>query len=132
MLVAQSCLTLCNSKDCSPPGSSVRGILQARILHLVAIPFSRVSSRLRDQTQISCTGLNPDLLHCRQILYHLSHQGSHKAQKPQKSEPDNLRVCTKDAYSFPLATPGMVFLLSSVFIPQIAHNWRQPKCPSIE
>ena len=37
VLVAQSCLTLCNSMDCSPPGSSVHGILQARILARVAI-----------------------------------------------------------------------------------------------
>ena len=41
--------------DCSPPGSSVHGILQARILEWVAIPFSRGSSRPRDQTQVSCT-----------------------------------------------------------------------------
>ena len=38
MLVAQSCPTLCDSMDCSPPGSSVRGILQARILERAAIP----------------------------------------------------------------------------------------------
>ena len=38
VLVAQSCLTLCNPVDCSPPGSSVLGILQARILERVAIP----------------------------------------------------------------------------------------------
>ena len=44
VLVAQSCLTLCNSMDCSPPGSSVHGILQAGILEWVAIPFSRGSS----------------------------------------------------------------------------------------
>ena len=37
----QSCLTLCNPADCSPPGFSVRGILQARILEWIAIPFSR-------------------------------------------------------------------------------------------
>ena len=40
--------------DCSPPGSSVHGILQARILEWVAIPFFRGSSRPRDQTQVSC------------------------------------------------------------------------------
>ena len=40
-LVAQLCLTLCDSVDCSPPDSSVRGILQARILEWVAISFSR-------------------------------------------------------------------------------------------
>ena len=54
VLVAQSCLTLCNPTDCSPPGSSVHGILQARILEWVAISFSRGSSQLRDQTQVSC------------------------------------------------------------------------------
>ena len=45
------CPTLFNSMDCSPPGSSVHGILQARILEWVAIPFSRGSSRPRDWTQ---------------------------------------------------------------------------------
>ena len=40
----QSCLTLYDPMDCSPPGSSVHGILQARILEWVAIPFSRGSS----------------------------------------------------------------------------------------
>ena len=41
MLISQSCLTLCDPMDCSPPGSSVHGILQARILEWVAISFSR-------------------------------------------------------------------------------------------
>ena len=54
--------------DCSPIGSSVNGILQARILELVAISFSRGSSWPRDQTW--------GLLHHRQMLYPLSHQGS--------------------------------------------------------
>ena len=53
-LITQSCLTLCNLMDCSPPGSSVHGILQARILERVAISFSRGSSGPRDQTRISC------------------------------------------------------------------------------
>ena len=52
--VAQSCLTLCNPMDYSPGGSSVHGILQARILEWVAIPFSRGSSRPRDRTRVSC------------------------------------------------------------------------------
>ena len=54
--------------DCSPPGSSVHGISQARMLEWVAISFSRGVC----PTQRS----NPGLLHCRQILYWLSHQGS--------------------------------------------------------
>ena len=55
MFVAQSCLTLCKSMDCSLPGSSVHGILQARILQWVFIPFSRESSWPTDWTWISCT-----------------------------------------------------------------------------
>ena len=45
----------CNPMDCSPPGSSVGGILQARILECVAMPFSRGSSWPRDGTLVSCT-----------------------------------------------------------------------------
>ena len=55
MLVAQSRPTLCDSMDCIPPGSSLRGILQARILEWVAIPFPRGSSwPRRDRTCVSC------------------------------------------------------------------------------
>ena len=54
VLVAQSCLTLCDPMDCSLAGSSVHGILQARILEWVVIPFSRGSSGPRDWTCISC------------------------------------------------------------------------------
>ena len=54
LLVVQSRPTLCNPVDCSPPGSSVHGILQARILEWVAFHFSGGSSRPRDQTRISC------------------------------------------------------------------------------
>ena len=46
--VAQSCPTLCDLMDFSLPGSSLHGILQARVLEWVAISFSRGSSRLRD------------------------------------------------------------------------------------
>ena len=53
-LVAQSCPTLCNSMDCSLPGSSVRWILQARILQWLAIHFSRGPSWSRDRTWVSC------------------------------------------------------------------------------
>ena len=54
MLETQSCPTLCDTMDCSPPGSSVHGILQARILEWVAIPFSRGSSWPRNRTHIPC------------------------------------------------------------------------------
>ena len=105
--VSQSCPTLCDLVDWSPPGSSVHGILQARTLDRVAMPSSRGSSQCRNQTQVfriavdslpseppgktKNTGvgnwsllqeifptqeLNQGLLHCRWILYQLSHQGS--------------------------------------------------------
>ena len=56
LLIVHVCaqLCLCDSMDCSPPGSSVHGIFQARILEWVAISYSRGSSRPRDQTHISC------------------------------------------------------------------------------
>ena len=53
-LVTQSCLTLCGTMDCSPPGSSVHGIYQARILEWVAILFSRGFFQTRNGTQVSC------------------------------------------------------------------------------
>ena len=54
MLVSQSSLTLFDPMDCSPPGSYILGIPQARILERVAIPFSRRSSQPRDWTWASC------------------------------------------------------------------------------
>ena len=68
VLVAQSCPTLCNPISYSLPGSSVHGILQARIQGWVAIPFL--------QGIFSTQGSNLGLLLCKQNLYHLSHQGS--------------------------------------------------------
>ena len=63
--VIQSCLTLCNPMDCSPPGSSVHGISQARILEQVAVSSSRGSFWPRDWTHVSCVSCIG-----RQILYH--------------------------------------------------------------
>ena len=61
----QSCPTLCDPMDPSPPGSSVHGIFQARVLEWVAIPFSRGSSRPRDGTPVSWVTCI-----ARWILYH--------------------------------------------------------------
>ena len=52
--LTQSRPTLCDPVNCSLPGSSVHGVLQARIPEWVAVPFSRGSSQPRDQTQVSC------------------------------------------------------------------------------
>ena len=64
---SQSCQTLCNLRDYSPPGSSVHGIFQAIILEWAAISFPRGSSQPRDRTNVSCID--------RQILYRLPHLG---------------------------------------------------------
>ena len=104
--VAQLCPTCSNPMDCSPPGSSVHGIFQARVLEWGAIAFSEscsvMSNSLRPHGLYSpwnspgqntgvgslslfqgifpTQGSNPGLLHCRWILYQLSHKGSpHKA-----------------------------------------------------
>ena len=63
--VAQSCLTLCNPMHCSPPGSSVHGVFQARILEWVAISYSIGSSWSRDWTHVSWVSCIVS-----QILYH--------------------------------------------------------------
>ena len=60
----------CDSMDCSPAGSAVRGISQARTLEQVAISSSRGSSRPRDQIQVSCTG--------RRLLYHCTAREAHQ------------------------------------------------------
>ena len=70
-LVTKLCLTLVTPWTV---GSSVNGIFQSRILEWVAISFSRGSFQPRDRTRVSCVA--GGLLHCRQILYRLSHQGS--------------------------------------------------------
>ena len=64
--VAQLCPTLCSPMDCSPPGSSVQRILQARILEWGVISSSRGSSQSKGQTLISCIG--------RRVLYHLANR----------------------------------------------------------
>ena len=82
----QSCLTLCNPMDCSQPGSSVHGILQARILEWVAMPSSRGYCQPRDQTQVSyvsCIG--------RWVLYHYRHLG----------------YALESSQNYPPATPGL-------------------------
>ena len=66
VLVAQLCLTLCNPTDCSPPGSSVHGILEN----------TRVGCQALLPGIFLAQGWNTGLLHCRQMIYCLSHQGS--------------------------------------------------------
>ena len=67
-LVTQSCPTLCNLMDCSPPGSSVHGDCPGK--------NTGVGCHALLQGIFPTQGSNPGLPHCKQILYHLSHQGS--------------------------------------------------------
>ena len=62
--LGQSCLTLCDPMDCSPPGSSVHGIFQARILEQIAISSSGESFQAKDRILVSCVSCIG-----RQILY---------------------------------------------------------------
>ena len=67
--VSQTCSTLCNPTDCSPPGSSVHGILQSRILEWLPCPPPGI---------VPTQGQTPGLPHGRQTLHHLSHQESQR------------------------------------------------------
>ena len=94
-LVAKLCLTLCDPKDCSPQGSSIYGILQARILECVVTSFSRGSPRPRDQTaspaspvlaadSLALSHQGSPLLH---LLSYPSHSPSHFGQFQQPPPP---------------------------------------------
>ena len=72
-LIVQSGQTLCDPMGGSPSGSSVRGDSSGKNTGVVAIPISRGSSQPRDETQV--------YLLCRQILYHLSYQGSPRKKR---------------------------------------------------
>ena len=94
----QSCLTLCDSMDCSLPGSSVPGLLQSRILEWVAIPSSSGSSQPRDhQASISCIG--------RQVLYH-----QHHLRSPLRTERSQQTL----NYPEPLKTKKVTWTITKV------------------
>ena len=78
VLVTQSCPSLCDPMNCSPPGSSVHGILQARRIPVgfcSGLPFPSCHPR-KIQRIFLTQESNLGLLHCRQILYHPRYQGS--------------------------------------------------------
>ena len=118
VLITQSCPTLCNPLDCSSPGSSAHGSLQARILEWEAILFF--------QGIFLTQGSNPDLLHCRQILYHLSHQRSSKL--PYDPAIPLLGIYPEETKTEKdTCTPAFTAELFTV-----ARTWRQTRGPSTD
>ena len=87
VLVTQSCLTLWEAMDYSQSGSSIHGILQARTLEWVAIPFSKASSWPRDQTQVSCIAGRFFTIWATRLWRHPRHLAVNKPQHRIKSIP---------------------------------------------
>ena len=142
--IAQLCPTLCDPVDCSLLGSSVYGILQARILEWVASSFSRASSPPRDLTHVPCIG--------REILYHwatrealtfFSIPFSHPPQAHPRdlATPDLFPVICKERpldcvpldirsslglNCFPLFQPSKLAILSLQERPLPCWNWKDP------
>ena len=115
---AQSSPTLCNPLGRNPPGSSVHGISQARILEWVAISYSKEFSQTRDWTCVSYIS--------RWILYHWATWGA----------VPSLRVCNSLVWGFILYFLSTVSLLNSVWLviqkhlnfPSITWEWNFPHC----
>ena len=107
-LIAQSCPTLCDPLDYSPPGSSVHRNLPGKNIGVGCHAFL--------QGIFPTQGSNPDLPHCRQILYQLSFKGSQKdTYSPHGTETENLKIRPKRATDFhmqPLLEGG--YCLSTV------------------
>ena len=95
VLVVQSYLTLCDPTDCSPSGSSVPGILQARILEWVAMPFSKGSSRPRDQTWVSCIALPTKVHLVKAMVFPVVMYGceSWTIRKAERRRTDAFELC---------------------------------------
>ena len=91
-VITQSWPTLCDPMNCSPPGSSSHGILQARILEWVAIPFSRGSSQPRDRTPVSHTaGRFFTVWATREACLKLSETFNLKQKKTKKTKTVSLK-----------------------------------------
>ena len=123
--VAQLCLTLCNPMVCGPPGSSVHGDSPGK--------NTEVDCHALLQGIFPTQGLNPGLPHCRQIFYHLSHQGSPRILE-LVSYPFS-RVCSNSGIepgslalqtdSFPAELPVKLKLGSNTFINQNSNHYNQ-------
>ena len=122
-----SCLTLCNPLDYSPPGSSVHGILQARILEWVSRPWSKGSSQPRDWTHISYVSCLGNL-----VLYHwvTRHSVSLKRRHLLKILSRGLKVHRHSHLSGP--TSFHVLQLCPITSPPSASTPSQPPCCYID
>ena len=109
VLIAQACLTLCHPMDCSLPSSSVRGILQARVL---------MGSHFVLQGIFATQGLNPGRLHCRRILYHV---------KPNSYQQF---LYVELFFTLPLWLIFQYFLSSTIPLPNIASSAPQYSTPA--
>ena len=126
----RSCPTLCNPKNCSPPGSFVHGVLQARILKWVAMPSSRGSSWPTDRTcvsHVSCIG--------RWVLYQWRHLGTpgvdtYGLYYEVYSMPTLLKIfiinrCWILSKAFSVSIEMIIVFLILQFVNVVCHNdWR--------
>ena len=101
--------TLCDPMDCSPPGSSVHGILQARILEWLAMPSFRGSSRPGDGTHVSCISYIG-----RQVLYHQRHLGSPSIFISVSTSQNWLQFCELSLNSGIISSISAVTITSSL------------------
>ena len=112
VLVAQSYPILCHPLDCSPPDSSVHGILLARILEWVAIPFSRKSSQLRDGTPVFCiTGR----------FFTVQESPIWPSNSTPRYMPPKIESKYSDTYTHMFITALLT----------ISKRWKKPQCPSV-
>ena len=105
-LVILLCLSLCYPMDCSLPGSSVHGILQARILEWVAIPYSRGSSWPRDWTHVSCIA---GRLYCLNLIRGNPHS-SYNWKFVVFANPSLFSLCPSPWEHFSTLSNSLVFL----------------------
>ena len=154
--VTQFCPTLCIPMDCSPLGSSVHGIFQARILEWVSIPFSRESSRPRDQTWVSCIAGrsltiwvhqgNPFMVGIKTNFYgvllcSLSSFSNQILQKRQNLPSYIFNYYSEKAFQFPKLISSQlkqIFHLSPLFFIVLSFQMssyvipnKKPTCPSL-
>ena len=129
VLVAQLCLTLCDPMDYSSPGSSVHRISQERILEWVAVFLL--------QGIFPTQGSNPGLLHCRQILYHLSYREVLLTPRPPGNSlqprfdwPWTLQICSQFKGYCELLGNAKLISIVSRRIANLGHLYSRPRLTS--